>query len=138
MTDEEALDLGERAIVHASHRDAASGGFCNRKSHLCQIILLLCQTCWHDLFLWYLYMCCYSKITKAEYMQFWNKLSYVTYSPVVDHECRLYVLMFYINVKYPFLLPPVVTDITSNLKKIATGMSTRTFKLQKKFFFFFF
>lgn len=30
LTKEEALDLGERAIYHATYRDAASGGFVNR------------------------------------------------------------------------------------------------------------
>lgn len=29
MTDEEAINLGRRAIMHATHRDAGSGGFCN-------------------------------------------------------------------------------------------------------------
>ncbi len=29
MTDEEAIDLGQRAIVHATHRDAYSGGINN-------------------------------------------------------------------------------------------------------------
>jgi 20S proteasome subunit beta 5 len=31
MTDEEARDLGRRAIVHATYRDAGSGGSCNSK-----------------------------------------------------------------------------------------------------------
>jgi len=29
MTDEEAVDLGRRAIMHATYRDAGSGGICN-------------------------------------------------------------------------------------------------------------
>lgn len=29
MTDEEALKLGRRAIMHATYRDAGSGGVCN-------------------------------------------------------------------------------------------------------------
>lgn len=29
MTDEEAIDLGKRAIYHATHRDAYSGGICS-------------------------------------------------------------------------------------------------------------
>jgi 20S proteasome alpha/beta subunit len=29
MTDEEALDLGQRAIYHATHRDSYSGGINN-------------------------------------------------------------------------------------------------------------
>ena len=29
MTDEEALKLGREAIVHATYRDAGSGGRCN-------------------------------------------------------------------------------------------------------------
>ena len=31
LTVEEAYDLGQRAIYHATHRDAASGGVVNRK-----------------------------------------------------------------------------------------------------------
>lgn len=31
LTEEEAYDLGNRAIYHATHRDAGSGGVCNRK-----------------------------------------------------------------------------------------------------------
>ena len=31
LTAEEAIDLGRRAIYHATHRDGASGGVCNCK-----------------------------------------------------------------------------------------------------------
>lgn len=34
LTDEEAYDLGRRAIYHATHRDAYSGGQVNRKWHM--------------------------------------------------------------------------------------------------------
>lgn len=35
MTDEEALKLGRRAIMHATYRDSGSGGFCNREFFVC-------------------------------------------------------------------------------------------------------
>lgn len=31
MSDEEAMSLGRRAIMHATYRDAGSGGVCNRE-----------------------------------------------------------------------------------------------------------
>lgn len=34
MTKEEAIDLGRKAIYHATYRDAASGGINNRKSYI--------------------------------------------------------------------------------------------------------
>lgn len=34
MSDQEAIDLGRRAIMHATLRDAGSGGYCNRKWHM--------------------------------------------------------------------------------------------------------
>jgi 20S proteasome subunit beta 5 len=52
MTMEEAIDLGKRAIVHATHRDAYSGGVNNGKFLLSP---LLCIVFYCYL---YLYVCC--------------------------------------------------------------------------------
>ena len=34
MTDEEALALGRKAIMHATYRDIGSGGHCNCEQHV--------------------------------------------------------------------------------------------------------
>lgn len=41
LTDEEAQKLGQRAIFHATHRDAYSGGIVRGKKYLMKILILL-------------------------------------------------------------------------------------------------
>ena len=44
LTTEEAIELGKRAIVHATHRDAYSGGINNGKltlTHYYSVVLIL-------------------------------------------------------------------------------------------------
>ena len=53
MTEEEAVELGRRAIYHATHRDAYTGGIVNGSYFCCFLVILLVylikQDGWHKI-----------------------------------------------------------------------------------------